>query len=845
GSTLKKSDTSAIAENNFYLYYHYSSVKTITYPETDRLYSIRYNSGASEKCSGITFSFSGFNEKLGDLTYVKSSTTVTATATPTNASYTIKEFVYGSRIANFKQNGNTATFNVVDNDATLGAKFTDIMKLQCIQTSYIYYTIEGTEYIDVRSIDQVIGGEDKIFGSGKTITVKIKVSEAGIEAGFCIGSVTRSGADDFELRYTDSSQTEATLTFTIGLANIKIDPNIKSNKIGVTVFAEDEEGNPVIAFDGESEKHFAGYIGGDVVLTAPTIPGYRFDGWYMDDEIGGLLSKKLTYRVPGEYFNESFNVYARYEKISVDQNFGILSYSHSTYHLTSQKGTVEDTPAPVVETKKGYTSGAYETQQTGWVTRNGKNDYTVIYADYDSYVLKDFSATLKASTLPNSSAYTFLGWLQDGTVDVSKLSQNLKYGFDDIADDDAEPFTTYNLIATWDDQIYDIDLDYDYKRYNGDVVMEPDFDLKNDGVTAPTIKRTVTGVSRSSFLANIERFATDYAPIVNDTRYDYTFVYDRYVIQSNPNGATHGKIKYYAVADYGKTSVQKYSIKIGTGSPERYDIKYIRPDKTTVMKTDYGYYNWLARLTSEHEADGDTYFLWYVFTDTDHTDYDILLCTNSKNSFDIRLTAANFDKRIYLFVGKGTDKFDGKELSSLAFEYNVACNGNYVTYTNIDYTTYFNFRIDVNCPDGFKLKKMGVIYYFAEDNILPDEHDEYYVQPDGFNKNYESGKYLVDNDDLEIFARNATQDGKWMLSGNNADDPYACGVDLTAFRNADNQVIYIVPVNNQLSGGYLWNIVFVGYVIYEDSEGNEYTVFSERFVGSVPHEYYNGGNMNS
>jgi hypothetical protein len=40
---------------------------------------------------------------------------------------------------------------------------------------------------------------------------------------------------------------------------------------------------------------------------------------------------------------------------------------------------------------------------------------------------------------------------------------------------------------------------------------------------------------------------------------------------------------------------------------------------------------------------------------------------------------------------------------------------------------------------------------------------------------------------------------------------------------------------------YYYNLVFVGFVIYEDSDGNTQYAFTEKYAGTIPTEYYNGG----
>ncbi|MGN1126469.1 MAG: hypothetical protein ACI4RI_03420, partial [Ruminococcus sp.] len=507
----------------------------------------------------------------------------------------------------------------------------------------------------------------------------------------------------------------------------------------------------------------------------------------------------------------------------------VLSYSHSTYTLNSINGTVNDTPA--VKTTGGYTGTDWD---TGVVTKNGTNDFTVYYADVDHETMSTYGATLSAISDPADANYKFSGWLQDGVTMVTGGSTStLAFVFGDTASGGQTPFDQKTIVAVWVDALYDIKITYNYKEYNGNVVYEENYNLSGSGKEAKEITRTVTGVGKSTFLANISKYATDYAPIVNDVYYDYVFIYDSYSITSEPAGETNGVITYNAVADYNNTTAQRYSIVAGANSKE-FSVTYLKPDKTTEYGQNYGHYNWLARCTATEDVaeDGSKYFIWYTIADNGKVD--VFLCTNKKNTFDLRLTGANANKKIYLYIDNGDYSFGGKTLADLAFETNVSVNGNDVTYTNVDTTTYLHFRVDVNCPTNYKIVNMGAIYYYAADSI-GTEGSAAKSLPDDFDINMESGLYEVTEAGL-IEAVESGNFGQWHETSDNK--AYVKPFNLTPYMNVDNQSILTVSLDN--TKYYLYNMVFVGFVTYEDETGAQYTVVSQKYLGSIPTEYYSG-----
>jgi hypothetical protein len=330
---------------------------------------------------------------------------------------------------------------------------------------------------------------------------------------------------------------------------------------------------------------------------------------------------------------------------------------------------------------------------------------------------------------------------------------------------------------------------------------------------------------------------TDYAPIINDFYYDYEFVYQSYKKESGPtssgNTYTNGKVNCNSIPSYAvNTLPQKYTITQG-GSSDSFTVSY-------TYNNDEGYnlYNWLATCTSTTQADGSKYFLWY--TKNSNGDEDVLLCTNSKNSFDIRTTSTNGTLKIYLKVGDASTVWNGKTLADYAYETNVAVNGYSVYYTNTDTTTNLNFRIDANIPSGYTVVNQGVIWYYAVSSentgtaskSLPDDYD--------IDTTSKGGK--VDTETLINLASQAgtvSTEGKYV-NATNTENVRAYVSGLTDYANIDHQVIFTQQLSNNTKQ-YYYNLVFVGFVIYEDSDGNTQYAFTEKYAGTIPTEYYNGG----
>ncbi len=810
--TSSRGSAQNIVDGHYYLLYHYSG----NFHVDDLTSSDEYFSFSVDAPTGGTISISNNDGKYGDLYLAKSSKTVTATATADTANgYNFSSWNL-TGVSKQSEDGSTVTFNVTQNDAVVSATFTNKQYLIINRPANVKITYKDVEYTVKQEIDITDDTE------GTKYVIKLDITDTN----YCFKDITITGAEG-TVAYTDElTKQNATVTITRGTSSIVVTPTIKSNLGGITVNAYDQNGNALNVFDGVSTKVFSGNIGSSVTLTAPVYSGYNFDGWY--DENGKLISKSAKYTVPAQAFMNEMTVKAVYES-TTNQYFGVLSYSHSTYNLTSIKGTVNATPS--VTTTGGHTGAS---QSTGVVTKNGDNDYTVYYADVDSETMSTYKATLSAYSAPNDNAYKFSGWLQDGVTMVTGGSTpTLAFVFGDTATGGQTPFDQKNIVAVWVDALYDITIKYNYKEYNGTVVYQENYDLSDSGKNATEIKRTVKNVGYSTFLANISKFATDYAPIVNDVYYDYVFIYDTHTITSAPVGDTNGVITYDAVADYNNTTPQKYSIVAGPNS-NAFTVTYYKPDKTTVYANNYGHYNWLARCTASEAVaeDGSKYFIWYTIADNGKVD--VFLCTNKQNYFDLRLTGANANKSICLYIDNGDYLFGDKTLKEYAFETNVSVNGNEVTYTNVDTTTYLHFRVDVNCPTNYEIVNMGAIYYYAADSIGTDGSAAKSL-PDDFDINMESGSYEV----TEAGLIGAVKNGKFGTWHETSDhNAYVKPFNLTDFMNVDNQSILTVSLDN--TKYYLYNMVFVGFVTYEDETGAQYTIVSQKYLGSIPTEYYSG-----
>ncbi len=818
-----------ITDGNYYLAYNYGSHKFISEAPADLLHTFTVDSSITGGKVAVT----GEDYKVDSTYYAKAATEITATATATGEGYNFSSWNFSDGITKLTETGTTATFNVTANDSKVSAVFSNEIKLIINSASYVTVTYNGAEFTDKKEFNITADA------SGTQYEIKFNIPD---EENFCFDKfdITGSGTDAVITYVDNTKKKHATVTVTRGSSNIVITPVIRSNVDGVTVSAvtAGEDGTAVPAFDGKSTKVFPGHIGSSVKLTAPSVDGYKFVGWYTSDG-KYLLSKNTSYTIEGEVFTGSMSVMAKYESTSVQQYFGILSYSHYTYTLKSQNGTVEDVAnvSPVVKTTGGYTGTE---QKTGVITKNGDNDFTVVYADVDKETMPTFGETLSAQSKPNNENYRFSGWMDNGVTVVSGGStQTLAFVFGDTSNGTTAPFGEKTIVAVWVDALYDINMIYNYKAYKGNVAMQENYDLSGSGKDAPAINREVKNIGLSTFLANLEEFAKDYAPIVNDVYYDYVFKYADYNIDSEASGATNGKITYNAVADYTKTSAQKYSIVKG-GNSENFTIAYVKPDKVTPAgTTDYAYYNWIAECTSEQAVmeDGSRYFLWYTYTDSGKVE--VLLCSNTLNTYKMRLTSANTVKKIYLLIGEAGTAFNGKTLADYAIEENITINGNNVIYTNIDNQTYMHFRVDVNCPSNYTIEKMGVIFYYAADSVNTGTADK--KLPDKFDNTMESGTYKVTEAGLKDFANGATKDGTWVAS--NDTEAYGFAYDLTDNRNADNQVILGLAADN--NNDYYCNYVFVGYVTYSyvDDSGNNVTdtIFTEFYNSTIPTEYYKGG----
>ena len=610
----------------------------------------------------------------------------------------------------------------------------------------------------------------------------------------------------------------------------------------VTLNIKDHTGKEI---EGYAPVIFPGKTGSDVTLTAPTVEGYDFIGFYTTTH--KLLSKNSTYVVPGTVFTKDIVITAIYESDEIVDYLGILSYTHSTYNIKSENGTVSETPAPLIKTENGYTNNP---QYTGVVTKNGVNDYTVYYADVDSSI-QDIKTTLSAQTSPNNSAYQFTGWLDNGvSVVTGGSTTTLAFSFGDTSKG-ATPSDEKTIIAVWVDALYDIKLTYKYKTYNGNLVTEVNYDLSGKGSSATDIVREVKGVGLSTFLANIEQFATQYAPIVNDVRYDYVFKYDSHTL---PTG-NDKEITYNAVADYTQTTQQRYTITKGTGS-KNFTVTY-NPE----AGTDSTLYNWIVNLVAEKPEVGEQakdengevvqddkiVYVWYTKSTTGNE----ILYGSYDQYFNLRATSTN-NQTIYLICGKASETFEGKRLDSYITQ-ETTIHGNEITYTNVDNVTNFHYRTDVNLKKGDEIEKMGAFFYYAKDSVNTGSAEK--ELPDGYDINMESGEYAVPADlsayvDYVVKKSTATQKGEtWFgwIPGAGGSDAYLYAADLTYVANKDNQVSVVIPLNNNTGLDYYANVVFVSYVKYTtteiDADGTEKRVtkylFSDKFAGTIPTEYYN------
>ncbi len=812
-----------ITDGNYYLAYNYGGHKFISEAPADLLHTFTVDSSITGGKVAVT----GQDYKVDSTYYAKAGTTITATATATGEGYNFSSWNFSDGITKLTEEGTKATFKVTANNSKVSAVFSNEIKLIINSASYVTATYNGVEFTDKKEF--II--TDDTAGTKYEINFDIPDEEH-----FCFDKfdITGSGVDAVITYVDNTKKKHATVTVTRGSSNIVITPVIRSNVDGVTVNAYDQSGTAFNAFDGSSTKVFPGHIGSSVKLTAPAVDGYKFVGWYTSDG-KYLLSKNTSYTIEGEVFTGSMSVRAVYS--NEQQYFGILSYSHYTYTLKSQNGTVEDIQepdkkSPIVKTTGGYTGTE---QKTGVITKNGDNDFTVVYADVDKETMPTFGETLSAQSKPNNESYSFSGWMDNGVTVVSGGStQTLAFVFGDTSNGTTAPFGEKTIVAVWVDALYDINMKYKYNAYDGKVAMEENYDLSESGKDAPAINREVKNIGLSTFLANLEEFAKDYAPIVNDVYYDYVFKYEWHIVDEDNHTIT-----YNAVADYTKTSAQKYSVVKG-GNSENFTIAYVKPDKVTPAgTTDYAYYNWIAECTSEQAVmeDGSRYFLWYTYTDSGKVE--VLLCSNTLNTYKMRLTSANTVKKVYLLVGEAGTAFNGKTLADYAIEENITINGNNVIYTNIDNQTYMHFRVDVNCPSNYTIEKMGVIFYYAADSVNTGTADK--KLPDNFDNTMENGTYKVTEAGLKDFANGATKDGTWVAS--NDTDAYGFAYDLTANRNSDNQVILGLAADN--NNDYYCNYVFVGYVTYSyvDDSGNNVTdtIFTEFYNSTIPTEYYKGG----
>jgi uncharacterized repeat protein (TIGR02543 family) len=820
--------SSNVTDGQYYLLYNYSGANTNIKAYSDLYYAVK-----TTAVSGVTYTVtsSGTTAKSNEGNYdlVKPTDTVKVTATNSNTAANFDQWTIDANTytANTSLNVNPISFKVTAN-TNVKATFNLNYYIIASKVSGVKYTYDGT---DKDSLKEDVTGKTS---TKKTITVKVTDSN-----NYNLDSITVSGASSYDVKIADD-KLSATVEVTVASSNITIVTKTKALGASVTVTAYDTSSEALT--DGDQEV--AGKIGSNVTVTAKTVDGYNFVGWYTSDN--RLLSKSLKYTISGDAFKDSMSIKAAYEETTTENDFGVLSYTHSTYNLTSEKGSVEETPSVV--TTGGFTSSkTSDAWNTGVVTKNDDNDYTVQYADVDGNVITSYTsslgttnkykATLSAVTSPDNTDYKWTGWLENGVVVAGGSAQTLAFVFGDTSNGGQTPGTEKTIIATWVDALYDIKLIYDYNVYNGNNVMDADHKLATNGNAATAITRTVYNVGRATFLNNQEKLAADYAPIINDFYYDYEFVYSSHNKVSSPSSSgntyINGVVNYNSIPSYEVNTVpQKYTITQG-GSSDSFTVSYS-------YNNDEGYnlYNWLATCTSTTQADGSKYFLWY--TKNSNGDEDVLLCTNSKNTFDIRTTSTNGTLKIYLKVGSADTVWNGKKLSEYAYEENVSVNGYSVYYTNTDTTTNLNFRIDANIPAGNTVKNQGVIWYYAATSentgtaskSLPEDYD--------IDTTSKGGK--VDTETLINLASQAgtvSTEGKYV-NATNTENVRAYVSGLTDYVNIDHQVIFTQQLSNNTKQ-YYYNLVFVGFVIYEDSDGNTQYAFTEKYAGTIPTEYFKGG----
>ena len=304
---------------------------------------------------------------------------------------------------------------------------------------------------------------------------------------------------------------------------------------------------------------------------SPTKAGYKFAGWYFDEE----LTQKCVFPF---YPTKSITLHAKWDKIITiefyDQNNNSL---YKLEHVSGEKLT----EIPTIELDKDIFNGWSIDKETEYNFDTPIVDdikfyplitkvYTVTFKDYDGTVLKEevvaYGTDATAPTVEPREGYTFIGWDKEYTKVLSDLELNAQYElitytitFDSNGGNDLEniEFTienknielptptregytflgwyeeeakvetvenrNYELTAKWEEIVYIVT----FKDYDGTVLKEEVVSYGTDA-TAPTVE------PREGY--TFKGWDKEYTKVLSDLELNAQYELIIYTITFNSNG---------------------------------------------------------------------------------------------------------------------------------------------------------------------------------------------------------------------------------------------------------------------------------------------------------------------